>query len=249
MTINHTLYPQTQDDDSLPKDLHDLLHNYINETVELDQRYHINHFQNKEKRFEIEEIELSKFIKPLNFFNYGNNEFISVDKFQEVIIRLTNLTPQINIIIPNEYQNKILKVVSIGEDISKAKILDEILIKYKLKIEKSKIEAKVLELDFSTFKKFEVPEIDTMQFNSLNYYKKDNFYYLKDIDAENLEYFYYFQTKQLLRLVRSDSIVIDYLKLDISNKEILDKQLMQYFIGSRFISVEQDFIRITEKNE
>lgn len=66
-----------QENDSLPQDLSDLLYNHLNETFELDKEYNINYFQNKEPRFELEEIDSINFKKPLNFYSYGNNVFLS----------------------------------------------------------------------------------------------------------------------------------------------------------------------------
>ncbi len=234
-----------EETESLPRDLHDLLHNHIKEMSDLRKKYKINYGERTRKLYTLEEVDLSEFDKPYNY-RISPNYFISVDKLPNIISFLCNLTPELNILVPEYLKNKVLKLANIGTDKSKTEVLEEVLLKYNLKLEKSSIIAEVLELDFGTFTHFAIPEIDSIQFNSLNYCEKEGYTYLKDVSAEDLEYFYYFQTKQHLKIVNANNIKINFIKLDISNKEIIDKQLTELFNKNRILTIEQDFITINE---
>ena len=239
---------QVNDNDSLPKDLHESLQNFFNECLFLDKKYNINYFSNHKSRFYIEEIDSNEFTKPLSLIT-PNGDCMLVDYMPFVIRSLYKLFPENNYSIPEQYKNKIVKVVNVVTGRCRSDVLHEILSKYNLILEESKCPAQVLELDFSSFTGQDIPEIDSISFDSLNGYMKDSDSYIKNVDASGLEYHYYFMTKHELKTINSVDVVLPYIKLDVSSKKILDEQLRKLFNKSRYVEVEQDFITISKKGK
>ena len=244
--IMNEVNAQEQNIDSLPNDLNESLQNFFNEYLLLDKKYNINYFTNHNSRFYIEELDSNEFTKPLSLIT-PNGDCMLVDYMPFVIRSLYQLFPENNYTIPEQYKNKIVKVVNVSTGRFKSDVLHEILSKYNLLLEESKYAAQVLELDFNSFNGQDIPEIDSISFNSLNGYMEDSISYLKDFNSSELEYHYYFMTKHQLKTINSDDVVLPYIKLDVSTKEKLDEQLKKLFHKSRFVEVEQDFITISER--
>lgn len=241
-----TLHAQSPDNDTLPDDLKEFLYNSMNEMRSLFKKFNINYSSTNKLNSRMEEIDILEFEKPY-CYPFCTDNFVIIDSLSSVIAFLANLTPPSNIVIPEKNKKTIVLIANTNTKKTKLEVLNDLLKMYNLKIETGKINSKILKINFKNIVDKKILEIDSIKFNSLNVYEKENVIYFKDVTTEGLERFYYFTTKQFIKIVNNDNVVIKYLKLDKSSKEILDNQLQEYYIKSKFVSTKQDFIEVIEK--